>query len=851
MSRRMDLSDVPLCGRAEVRYRVRFADDTPPWSQMPDRRIVVMGVLPLLLLAQGSLSAQWTNRYPKNVGYAHHVYLEGYELPLLTNGPVDAVATPEGGGLIFATRGWLWRYDFQTRVATRITQGAGVDSRPAISVDGRRLAFVRDDGATTAVIVRDVAGGMEAEVARGMALDPAFARDGESLFYSSVAADGDLDLHRWQVSTSSVERLTSERGLELRPQPVAGGERIVYLSKTRSSGDQVRVRQLRSGEERPVLVGNLLSGTRPAVSPDGRLMAYAWPAANGSELRILNIDRPSAPIVLVANRRGRPLSPSWSHDGRAVFYSEADSLQRVRLWRVSTAGGPPAEVTVARWDWGVPTRRFTVRTLLAGRAAPARLNIIDASGHPVVPERGMSWFDGQNGLHYFYSPGEIELEAPPGEIRIRAVQGLATPLSEESLTLGAETRSTVDVTLVPMWNASAEGWYSGDHHFHLNYGGQFDLSPDALRLPMLGENLDVGSPMLANLHNRFENQEHWGWRSSGTPMIGFAQEVRSHFLGHVGLLGTSELFWPWIWGPGYEIHDRDDRTNSEPLLFARRQGGLGVYVHPTTNPRPFSEAGLAAIPIGLVPDAVQGNIDLLEVVCLWSNEVGTTEIWYRLLNAGLPVAPSAGTDVMADLHRTMAVGTTRVYVRPEGPLNWQSYADALRRGRSFVTTGPLIDFRIQQGARTLRPGDAIPVTRGRVSFSVTVHSALPLDSVSLVINGRTVSWLGRMPDSGVFRGGGTFVPPPGGWIAIRVTGPAVTRWPSMASKVFAHTAPVWVGRPGSTEVGARRAAANDLLRALDNAETRLVAGYGDAPIPGLRAHFDLARQRLDSLAKAR
>ena len=36
--------------------------------------------------------AQWTNRYPKVAGYGHHVYLEGYELPLLTNGPIDAEA---------------------------------------------------------------------------------------------------------------------------------------------------------------------------------------------------------------------------------------------------------------------------------------------------------------------------------------------------------------------------------------------------------------------------------------------------------------------------------------------------------------------------------------------------------------------------------------------------------------------------------------------------------------------------------------------------------------------------------------------------------------------------------------
>src|SRR5690606_5183303 len=103
------------------------------------------------------------------------------------------------------------------------------------------------------------------------------------------------------------------------------------------------------------------------------------------------------------------------------------------------------------------------------------------------------------------------------------------------------------------------------------------------------------------------------WRSlGGGPMVRWAQEVRSHFLGHVGLLGTSSLFWPWVWGPGYETYGRDDRLNAEPLTHARRQGGAGYYVHPVSGTRqPFSEAGMNVLPVALVADAVHGQVDLL------------------------------------------------------------------------------------------------------------------------------------------------------------------------------------------------------------------------------------------------
>jgi TolB protein len=71
----------------------------------------------------------------------------------------------------------------------------------------------------------------------------------------------------------------------------------------------------------------------------------------------------------------------------------------------------------------------------------------------------------------------------------------------------------------------------------------------------------------------------------------------------------------------------------------------------------------------------------------------------------------------------------------------------------------------------------------------------------------------------------------------------------MGTHAFAHTAPVWIEEVGSTEDGARIAAAEDLLRALEAARLRLEAGYGDAEIPQLEAHFDRARAVLEGWSR--
>ena len=817
------------------------------------RRLAV-AVVPVLALVgiPTDGTAQWTNRYPKNAGYGHHVYLEGYELPIMAPGVMD-FAQGRDGAIVFASRGWLWRFDLASGVATRLTSGAGVDSRPAWSPDGKALAFVRDDSRTLAVIVRDMASGREVEVDRGMAMDPVFTPDGRGLVYANVTTGGELDLYGYDLTTRQRARITTEAGVELRPLVAADESSLLYVSKSRGGGDQVRVRSMADGKERPLLMGNIVSQLRPALSPDGKLLAYNWPAGDGSwQLRLVSVERPGPTTQLVARPGGRPIAPAWSADGQWIYYSEGDAQQVPQLWRVAAVGGEPQRVDVRAWEWGAPTGRLVVETRCptcddspASRNA-ARLDVTDAAGHPLIPAQGMSRFDGQNGRVFFYTPGTITLDVPAGEVTVRAVKGLASKEVSATVRVRAGEQSTASLELAPLWNARSAGYYSADHHFHLNYGGPLALAPADL-LPLLaGEDLDVATPMLANLHNRFEDQPLFDWRSLGSsPLVFWAQEVRSHFLGHVGLLGTTQLFWPWVWGPGYEVYGRDDRTNAEPIAFGRAQGGAGYYVHPVSGTRtPFTEAAMSTLPVELIADGVHGNIDLIELVCLWSNSIGSTELWYRLLNAGFPIAPSGGTDVMADFHRTMAVGATRVYVHPNGAFNWPNYFAALKAGRSFVTNGPMVQLTVDG----MLPGDVIAASR-ELPFTLNVASAVAIDSVAIVVNGKTV-WSGAPPDaSGKAMYRGKIRVPAGGWVAARVVGPNTTAWPAMGEYTFAHTAPLWIGRKGSTDLVARKAAAADLLAALGANEKRLDAGYAGSEIPRLKGYFAEARTILQGLSR--
>ena len=805
----------------------------------------------LTLLAASTVSAQWVNRYPKLAGYGHHIYLEGYELPLLTNGPIDPAESPDGRTLVFASRGWLWLFDPATGTATRLTTASGVDSRPAWSPDGREIAFLRDDGRSLVIMGITVATRAERVLVRedAILLDPAYAPDGRSLFYSSGIA-GDLDLWRLDLQSGAKSRVTTAVGSsELHPMPTPDGTALLYLAKTRAGSDQIRRRSLSGGEEVQLASGNIVSMTRGSVSPDGRTLALTWPTQEGYELRLASTAQSGAVVQVLREPKLLPLTPRFSSNGRWIWFSFADAQQRLQLARVPADGGPMQRVPVTRWDWGAATATLRIVTTMQGSPSPgaARVTVSAADGHPIVPDSGQIRFDGQNGIPFFYSNGTIDVTVPAGTHTVSAVQGIATPVASQRVTVSAGETRTVTVGLTPVWDARASGWMSGEHHFHLNYGGPYTLEPDALIAMGNAEDLDVLTPMLANLAQRFEDQPLFAYRRTGArPQITWAQEVRSHFFGHIGLINTPDLFWPWIWGPGYDVHSRDDRPNAEPLAWARARGGITSYVHPFSGPQPFaSPASMRGIPLGFIADAVQGQINTIELACLWSDERGTADLWYRVLNLGIPMALSAGTDAMNNLYRTMAIGTTRVYVKPERPGELASYFEGLKAGRSFVSTGPMLDFHVA----AMGPGQVIARSTDARPFELVVHSAVPVDTVEIVVNGAVVQRMTGFaaPGSRTYRGRVRL--PEGGWIAARVSGPKTVAWPAMDSYAYAHTAPVWIDRVGSTVVTARVTAARELLQALDVADQAVDIGYGDAARPTLREHYAKARRLLTEWAR--
>ena len=732
--------------------------------------------------------------------------------------------------------------DGESREARRLTHGGSVDSRPAWSPDGRTIAFVRDTSRDTLIVLVDVASGRERVLidTPTMDLDPVFAPDGRSVVYSSAEA-GDFDLWRIDLASGAKTRLTTAKGQELSPQFVRDGRALVYVGKLDGSTDTIASLSLDGGAPRTLAWEGIASQLRLTGSPDGRSFAATVPDGDKWQLLLMGADG-GVPTRIAADA-DYPLTPSWSRTGD-IWFVQPGADERFLLYRVASTGGRAQEISPLSWNYGAPTARLTIRTRQQGRPVAVRLGVVDSQGHPALPETGISRFDEQHGRVFFHSPGVVTLEVPAGRITVIGAHGF-DGVAEATRTLKAGEDATIDLALPSTgFDAAVRGWYSGDLHNHLNYGGPFHLAPESLVLAMRAENLDVATPEVANLHTVLTDQEFFGWQRSELPLIRFSQEVRSHFLGHVGVLDADALYSPSFYGPAYPVVGQIDVANDGALRFARAHGGLNVYVHPVVTHDPFPPNSTpGGLPLELVPDALAGDVDTLEIACIWSDELGTSDAWYRLLNLGLPINPSAGSDTMQNLYRTMAIGSTRVYAHPDGPLSMASFLDAVRKGHSFVSTGPMIQIDVGGAG----PGGTIAADTREVAWTLDLWSATPVETAEVLVNGK-VMWSGKaLAAAGKRRFKGHIRLPAGGWVAARVYGGA-SAWPVQDSYPFAHSAPVWIGKVGSTEPEAKRAAAADLLRWMDVAIPRLNSGYPDGAAPLLKAHFERAREQLKELA---
>jgi eukaryotic-like serine/threonine-protein kinase len=185
-----------------------------------------------------------------------------------------------------------------TRVV-RLTDRPGLEESPAISPDGRSVAFAAGVGSKRQLFMQLIAGGAPLQITRDSVDhdDPRWSPDSSSIIYFSAAAPGELQGSIWEI-------------------PALGGV--------------------------PRRVVNSVGGAD--VNPtDGRL-AFFRLAKEGLQLVTAPTDGSRFDVVAEFPPATYYLYPRWSPDGRWIAFQRGDSV-RFDVFIAPTDGGEPRQLT--------------------------------------------------------------------------------------------------------------------------------------------------------------------------------------------------------------------------------------------------------------------------------------------------------------------------------------------------------------------------------------------------------------------------------------------------------------------------------------------------------------------------
>jgi hypothetical protein len=539
---------------------------------------------------------------------------------------------------------------------------------------------------------------------------------------------------------------------------------------------------------------------RPDWGPDGKRVVYSsYLGSQRNQLWLMTAEG-GDPFQLTYEQ-GDATAPRWSRDGTRIAYI-SNEQGNTELRVVDVPGGSVQRVRASRRIYRFPVGRIrlTVVDGASGRPVAARVSLTSSNGQSFAPDDTWRYADdafdrgkGSFEYGYFHTAGSSVVTVPPGRFTLEVSRGPEYRVAKSIVTISPHSTRRIRVVLERLVDMPAAGWYSGDLHVHMNYGGAYRNTPGQLAVQAQAEDLHLVENLIVNKEGRVPDIGYFSGApdpvSTASTLIVHDQEYHTSYWGHTGMLGLRRN----IILPGYAGYVNTAAaslypTNAAVLDLAHAQSGVTGYVHPFDSypdPRDSTKPLTHELPV----DVALGKVDYYEALGFVDDYGATAKVWYQLLNCGFRLPAGAGTDAMANFASLRGpVGMNRVFVK-SGALEHRRWLAALKAGRSFATNGPLLGFTL--GGKGLGDELLLPAGSQELTARVTLHSLVPIDHLEVVGNGEVVA---KIPLSGDRTTISTTVKIPvreSGWYLLRARadGPA---YPILDAYPYATTSPIYV-----------------------------------------------------------
>jgi serine/threonine-protein kinase len=240
--------------------------------------------------------------------------------------------------------------------ATPLTPDAKGYAAPRLSPDGRRLAVYIADPINSSrdVWVLDIGQRVWSRLTtNGISDKPVWTPDGRRVVYSS---NDDL----WWIAADGGDRpesLLVSVGSHFAGSVTPDGRSVVF-QETGSLTNGIRTLDFDSTQVARTIFPAAFDESNPALSPDGRWLAYQSDQTGRTEVYLRSYPEPGARVPVSL---GGGSEPVWAHHGRELFYRSGDSLM------VASIAASPALVVTGRrrlftgaFLEGAPFRQYDV-----------------------------------------------------------------------------------------------------------------------------------------------------------------------------------------------------------------------------------------------------------------------------------------------------------------------------------------------------------------------------------------------------------------------------------------------------------------------------------------------------------
>lgn len=419
---------------------------------------------------------------------------------------------------------------------------------------------------------------------------------------------------------------------------------------------------------------------------------------------------------------------------------------------------------------------------------PARISILDASGRMPLPDpaaieikefshrtRSVRLSEGTvnwplENRFAFYVDGKYRARLPVGTYRLLVTKGIEYRYARASFEVKPDRQSEVSVALDRWIDMRSRGWTSGDVHVHAPRRDESE-SHEVL-LQAQAEDVNVTNTLqMGNIANTYFPQRFWRGQSAygndRYALVAGQEDPRSAVRGHTVQLNLSAA-----------VRQPESYLSYHSVAASvAAQGGVSGYAH-------LDRLGSR---VGLGMDVPLGHVAFLEV--LQRGEL-SMQPWFDFLNLGYKLAPAAGSDYPYGAQ----VGDVRTYARAGAAGGPQSWFDALARGETFVTNGPIIEFSVN-GRSMGQTVDATANALLRMRVEARINPDIDrLDRIELIEQGAVIATVSSEQGSEMLELVHQQAASHGTWFVVRAFG-KISGKPM--GNVVAISAPIYVSVDGS------------------------------------------------------